>query len=64
LTRQVLSAKTLPEIEAAKQALRNWITTYPEEREWMRDGFAQLAQMQEIAEIEEAEPTSPTECVL
>ena len=50
LTEQVLDATTLQEVRAAREALRAWITAYPEEREWMRDGFEQLAQMEEIAE--------------
>ena len=55
LTWQVLSAKTLAEVGAAQNALRAWIAQYPEEREWMRDGFEQLSMMQDIAEEEEAE---------
>ena len=55
LTWQVLGAKTLPEVYAAQQALREWIKTYPEEREWMRDGFEQLSLMQDIGEEEEVE---------
>ncbi len=51
LTRQVLSATTLLEIAAAKQALREWLQAHPDEV-GMRDGFEQLAQMQEIAEEE------------
>jgi hypothetical protein len=59
LTWQVLSAKTLTEIKAAQQALRTWIEQYPEEREWMRDGFEQLSIMQDIAEeIEELTPST------
>jgi hypothetical protein len=54
LTRQVLHAKTLPEVQAAQKALRDWIQAYPEERDWMRDGFEQLSLMQDIAEEEEA----------
>jgi hypothetical protein len=55
LTWQVLSATTLPEIAAAKQALRDWIAAYPEEAPYMRDGFEQLSLMQDIAEEQEAE---------
>ena len=54
LTWQVLSAKTLAEVTAAQQALRAWIEQYPDEREWMRDGFEQLSLMQDIAEEEES----------
>ena len=53
LIRQILSARTLPEITQAQQALREWLKSHPEEQ-GMRDGFEQLAQMQEIAEMEEA----------
>jgi hypothetical protein len=38
--------------------LRAWIAQYPEEREWMRDGFEQLAQMEEAAEAQAAEKHS------
>lgn len=55
LTEQVLDATSLVEIRAAREALRTWIAKYPEEREWMRDGFEQLAQMEEIAEAQLAE---------
>ena len=57
LTHQVLSARLLPEIEAARQALREWLQTYPEEK-GMRAGFEQLAQMQEIGEMMESEATA------
>lgn len=49
LTEKVLDATTLPEIAAAKQALRDWIAAYPEEAEFMRDGFSQLYLLEEIA---------------
>ena len=55
LSWQVLSAKTLAEVATAQDALRAWIEQYPEEREWMRDGFEQLSMMSDIAEEEEAE---------
>jgi hypothetical protein len=55
LTEQVLDATTLPEIAAAKQALRNWIATYPEEAEFMRDGFSQLYLLEEIAREQQSE---------
>ena len=41
VTRQVLSARTLSEIEAAKQVLRDWLKAHPDES-GMRDGFEQL----------------------
>ncbi len=50
LTWQALSAKTLPEVSAAEQALHEWIAKYPEEREWMRDAFEQLSLMRDAAE--------------
>ena len=52
---QVLRANTLPEIEAAKQILREWMKAHPEEQ-GMRAGFEQLYTIQEIIEAEEAEP--------
>lgn len=54
VTKIVLSARTLPEIEAAKQVLREWMKAHPEEQ-GMRAGFEQLYTMQEIIEDEEAE---------
>lgn len=51
---QVLRANTLPEIEAAKQVLREWMKAHPEEQ-GMRAGFEQLYTIQEIIEEEEAE---------
>jgi len=44
----------LPEIEAAKQVLREWMKAHPEEQ-GMRAGFEQLYTIQEIIENEEAE---------
>ena len=55
LTEQVLDATTLDEVEAARRNLREWIAAHPEEREWMRDGFEQLAQIEEIARAQMAE---------
>ena len=55
---QVLSARTLPEIEAAKQVLRAWMKDHPEEQ-GMREGFEQLYTIQEILEDEEAGRTYP-----
>ncbi len=54
VTKTVLSARTLPEIEAAKQVLREWMKAHPEEQ-GMRAGFEQLYTIQEIIEGEEAE---------
>ena len=54
VTTQVLRARTLPEVFAAQQALRDWIRAHPED-EGMRDGFEQLSMMQDIAEEQEAE---------
>ncbi len=51
---QVLNADTLQEIEAAKQVLREWMQTHPEEQ-GMRDGFELLYTIQEMIEAEEAE---------
>lgn len=64
LTEQVLDATTLEEIQKAREALRDWIQNYPEEREWMRDGFEQLAQMEEIAHLSEAEPMPTAQPVI
>lgn len=64
---RVLDANTLPEIEAAKQVLQNWLNAHPEES-GMRDGFEQLYTIQEIIEDEDARraageiiPPKPTE---
>ena len=54
VSEQVLRADTLPEIEAAKQVLREWMKAHPEEQ-GMRAGFEQLYTIQEIIENEEAE---------
>ena len=56
VNKQVHNADTLPEIEAAKQVLREWMKAHPEEQ-GMRDGFELLYTIQEIIEIEEAEHT-------
>ncbi len=53
---QVLDATTLPEIEAARHILREWMMAHPEEQ-GMRDGFEQLSLMQDIAEAEETQNT-------
>ena len=50
--KQVLDADSLPEIEAAKQVLGEWMKAHPEEQ-GMRDGFEQLYTIQEIIEEEE-----------
>src|SRR4051794_5934032 len=59
LTQQVLGAKTVAEIGAARQALRDWLTAHPDEQ-GMRWGFEQLAQMQEIAETRASQTCSAT----
>ena len=51
---QVLDADSLPEIEAAKHVLVEWMKAHPDEQ-GMRDGFEQLYTIQEIIEAEEAE---------
>ena len=55
LTEQVLDSTTLEEVRGARRKLREWVAAHPEEREWMRDGFEQLAQMEEIAQAQDAE---------
>lgn len=50
----VLGAVALDEIEAARQALRDWIRAYPEE-EGLRDGFEQLSLMEDAAHEQEAQ---------
>ncbi len=54
VTKKVLSARALPDILEAQQALRAWIKAHPED-EGMRDGFEQLSLMQDIAEMEHIE---------
>ena len=59
VTKQRLSADSLPEIEAAKQVLREWMQLPPEEQ-GMRDCFELLYTIQEIIESEqEAERGQP-----
>ena len=52
--RQCLDADSLPEIEAAKQVLREWMRAHLEEQ-GMRGGFELLYTIQEIVETKEAE---------
>jgi hypothetical protein len=52
VTKMVLSARRLPDIMEAQQALWDWIRVHPED-EGMRDGFEQLSLMQDIAEEEQ-----------
>jgi hypothetical protein len=54
LTEQVLDATTLPEIQSARHALREWIKAHPED-EGMSDAFEQLALMEDIAREQETE---------
>lgn len=61
LTTQVLGARNLEDVLAATQALKEWIQTYPEEREWMRDGFEQLSHMEDIARERAALPAPQQE---
>jgi hypothetical protein len=60
LTEQVLDATTLPEIHAARQALRDWIKAHPED-EGMSDAFEQLSLMEDIAKEQEAEHIQQSE---
>ena len=39
--RQVLSARELPDVLAAMEALKQWMQEYPDDQ-GMRDGFEQL----------------------
>lgn len=55
LTWQVLGARKLEDVLAAKQALREWIAAHPED-EGMRDGFEQLSHMEDIARERAALP--------
>ena len=54
VTEQVLDADSLPEIEAAKMVLREWMKAHPNEQ-GMRAGFEQLYTIQEMIEHEQAE---------
>jgi hypothetical protein len=60
LSDQVFSAKTLAEIMAVKQALRQWLMDHPDEP-GMADGFEVLSHRQDFAEQREAIPTQPKE---
>ena len=55
LNRRVLSARGLPDVLAAKEALRQWMRDHPDDQ-GMREGFEQLFLMQEIAEWKLANP--------
>lgn len=55
LNRQVLSARGLPDVLAAKEALRQWMQDHPDDQ-GMREGFEQLFLLQEIAEWKLANP--------
>lgn len=52
LLTQVLSARTLPQIAAATEALRRWLKEHPDET-GLEDGFGQLAMMAEAAKMGE-----------
>lgn len=52
---QVLSARTLPQIAAATEALSQWLKEYPDET-GLEDGFGQLAMMEEAAMMGAFEP--------
>lgn len=51
LLNQMMEARTLPQIEAAKQALRCWLEQYPEEP-GMADGFEMLSHREDWAKIQ------------
>ena len=51
---QVFSARTLPEIAAAGEALHQWLREHPEEQ-GMRDGFEVLSHREDFAREREAE---------
>ncbi len=59
LITQILSARTLPQVAAATEALRRWLKEHPNET-GLEDGFGQLAMMVEAAKMDEAE-LSPDE---
>lgn len=50
---QVLSARTLPQIAAATEALSQWLQEHPDDT-GLEDGFGQLAMMEEAAMMEYA----------
>lgn len=49
VTKTVLRARSLMEVQEAQRILRDWIKAHPED-EGMRDGFEQLSLMLDIAE--------------
>ena len=55
LIRQILSARELPDVLAAMEALRQWMREHPDDQ-GMRDGFEQLSLMQDIHEWRVANP--------
>lgn len=55
LNRRVLSARGLPDVLAAKEALRQWMRDHPDDH-GMRYGFEQIFHLQEIEEWKLANP--------
>lgn len=53
--RQALSARELPDVLAATEALRQWMQEHPDDQ-GMRDGFEQLSLLQDIHEWRAANP--------
>ena len=60
LSDQVFAAKTLPEIAAAQEALRQWLRDHPHEQ-GMRDGFEVLSHREDFAREREAQRQSAAE---
>jgi hypothetical protein len=53
LMEQILDATTISEIQAARQALRDWIAAHPRD-EGMSDAFEQLSLLEDAASEEAA----------
>jgi hypothetical protein len=56
---QVFAARTLAEIDTAKQALRDWLSEHPDEP-GMADAFEILSHQEDFAQAQEAGPNTPT----
>lgn len=62
LLNQMVEARTLPQIEVAKQALRAWLQCHPDEP-GMADGFEMLSHREDWAKIQSSQPAEMRETV-
>ena len=62
LLNQIMEARTLPQIEAAKQALRSWLQCHPDEP-GMADGFEMLSHREDWAKIQSSQTVEMREAI-